>query len=142
MELYKEGHGVLVRRVAFVAVAALVLWGGLTVYDWFQFDLVREHRMSDYQIPVIRQYLDPAFFLCWILVAAGWVFSYRFLNQERQADFLIETDTEVRKVTWPTWKDAINSSLVVLVFVVVVTFYILACDFVLTHLIKFILPHE
>ncbi|HYC77240.1 MAG TPA: preprotein translocase subunit SecE [Planctomycetota bacterium] len=140
METYKEGHGVVIRRVAYLALCVLVVWGGMTIYDLLvRFDAVRKARLVDYRIPVIQQYLDPAFVVCWLLVAAGCVWIYRLLNRERAAEYLIETDNEFRKVTWPTWTDARNSALVVLVFVLVLTGYIIVCDLTLTKILEFIL---
>lgn len=139
MAPYKEGHGVLVRRIAFVSLALLVFWGGLSLYGWLQFPFVKANRWIDYEIPVVKQYVDPAFVITWLLVVGGCVGAFRLLNREKAADFLIETDTEVRKVTWPTWNDAWNSSLVVLLFVVVVTAYIFVCDFVMSRLVGLIL---
>jgi preprotein translocase SecE subunit len=142
-ETYKEGHGVLVRRVTFVALGALVVWGGLELYNWIaSADWVRRNRwggVGGYKIPVIDQYIDPAFAISWIVIIGGCVLLYRFLNKERAADFLIETDTEVRKVTWPTWNDAWNSSLIVLLFVVVLTSFIFVSDFVITRLMNLVL---
>jgi preprotein translocase SecE subunit len=139
-ETYKEGHGVLVRRIAFVAIASLIVWGGTELYGWlYSGEWVRTHRWVDYPIPVIRQYVDPAFVISWIAVIAGCVLVYRALNRQKAADFLIETDTEVRKVTWPTWSDAWNSSLIVLLFVVVMTGFIFLSDFVINRLMRLLL---
>ena len=87
---------------------------------------------------MIQQYIDPAFAISWVLVIGGCVLLYRALNRPRAADFLIETDTEVRKVNWPTWNDAWNSSLIVLLFVAVVTGFIVAADWTINSLMKLI----
>lgn len=137
-EIYKEGHGVLVRRVTFVALAALLIWGGIEVYHWIGSpDWVKNHRVN-YKIPVLDEYIDPAFGISWVVIIAGAVFLYRFLNAPRAADFLIETDTEVRKVTWPSWNDAWNSSLIVLLFVTVLTSFIVVSDIVITRIMKWV----
>jgi preprotein translocase SecE subunit len=139
-EIYKEGHGVLVRRVAFVGLATLLIWGGTELYGWLAgADWVRANRWVDYRIPVLNQYIDPAFVISWAIIIVGCIVIYRLLNRERAADFLIETDTEVRKVTWPTWNDAWNSSLIVLLFVVVVTAFIFSSDFVINRIMGWIL---
>ncbi len=139
MEPYKEGHGVFVRRVAFVSLALLLFWGGLTLYGWLQFSWVKEARWVDYEIPVVRQYIDPAFVISWLVIIGGSILLYRLLNSPKAADFLIETDTEVRKVTWPTWNDALSSSLIVLLFVAVMTSFIFICDFVMNKIVGLIL---
>jgi preprotein translocase SecE subunit len=138
--MYKEGHGVLVRRIAFATLAALLVWGGCELYGWLEPGRwVRDNRWVMYRIPVIHQYIDPAFAISWLTVIAGCVLIYRALNRPQAADFLIETDTEVRKVSWPTWNDAWNSSLIVLLFVVVVTGLIVASDALINLTMKLIL---
>jgi preprotein translocase subunit SecE len=140
VEIYKEGHGVLVRRIAFVTLAALIVWGGTELYGLLNSGKwVQNNRWVDYRIPVIHQYIDPAFAISWIVVIAACVFLYRGLNRPRAADFLIETDTEVRKVTWPSWNDAWNSSLIVLIFVVVMTGFIFLSDFIIGRLMRLVL---
>jgi preprotein translocase SecE subunit len=140
VEIYKEGHGVLVRRVAFVGLATLLVWGGIELYGWLQgADWVRNNRWVNYQIPVVHQYIDPAFVISWAVIVVGCILLYRALNKPRAADFLIETDTEVRKVTWPTWNDAWNSSLIVLLFVLVVTGFIFFSDFVINRVMGWVL---
>jgi preprotein translocase SecE subunit len=140
VEIYKEGHGVLVRRIAFATLAALLVWGGTELYGWLEpAQWVRANRWVMYKIPVVNQFIDPAFVISWVVVITGCVLIYRTLNRPKAADFLIETDTEVRKVNWPTWNDAWNSSLIVLLFVVVVTGFIFASDFVINRVMNWIL---
>jgi preprotein translocase subunit SecE len=140
VEIYKEGHGVLVRRMAFAVSATLIVWGGTELYTWLEgAEWVRRNRWVNYRIPVLDQYIDPAFLISWIVIIAGCVLVYRLLNKERAADFLIETDTEVRKVTWPSWNDAWNSSLIVLLFVLVVTGFIFFSDFVINRVMGWVL---
>jgi preprotein translocase subunit SecE len=141
-EIYKEGHGVLVRRVAFVGLATLLVWGGIELYGWLMaIEWFRhpDRRWVNYRIPVVHQFIDPAFVISWLVIIGGCILIYRLLNKPRSADFLIETDTEVRKVTWPTWNDAWNSSLIVLLFVLVVTGFIFFSDWVINLIMKLIL---
>jgi len=129
--------------VAFVALASLLVWGGLELYHWIAgADWVRSHRLGGaggYRVPVLDQYIDPAFAIAWIVIIGGCILLYRFLNKERAADFLIETDTEVRKVTWPSWNDAWNSSLIVVLFVAVLTSYIFISDYVINRIMTWVL---
>jgi preprotein translocase SecE subunit len=140
VQTYKEGHGVLVRRTAFAVLAGMAVWGAMTLYGALvDFKSIQDLKLVNYRIPVLNQYIDAAFFVTWI--AAGLViwWLYRALSRERAADYLIETEVEFRKVTWPTWNDAVTSALVVLLFVVVMTAYIALCDFSLTSLLGWVL---
>src|SRR3990172_1219609 len=113
-EAYKKGQGVLVRRCAFWILALLIIWGGRSLYDWlvnvemggrFLATLLVEGKgKQGYLLPVLDQRFDVAFAVSWGLVLAALFFLWRFLNRPRSADFLVETDAELKKVTWPSWK--------------------------------------
>jgi preprotein translocase subunit SecE len=53
--------------------------------------------------------------------------------------YLKETYTElVHKVSWPTWADLQNSSVVVLVASLIIALVVFAMDFSFDHLFKFV----
>ena len=147
-EIYKEGQGVLVRRCAFWALVILFVWGGQSLYTWLfnTFDFAKalvfesgKTPLEGYEVPVLEQRLNWAFFISWAFVFGACFLVFRFLNQEKSADFLIETDVELKKVTWPSWKDAWNSSLIVVVFVVVLTAFLVASDYLLDLIFRQVL---
>jgi preprotein translocase SecE subunit len=136
VQIYKEGHGVLVRRTAFFTLAGLVVWGGMSLYDGLvRFDVIKNAALSEYTIPVLGQRPDLAALICWTLVGVVCTWLFKALNREKAADYLIEADTEFQKITWPTWNDAFNSALVVLVFVVLMTLIIAIYDLVLSFIL-------
>jgi preprotein translocase subunit SecE len=47
--------------------------------------------------------------------------------------------TELGKVTWPTRKETIGTAWVVIVIVVLISFYLGACDLILNKLMRLIL---
>ncbi len=53
---------------------------------------------------------------------------YRFLNRPKVADMLIETETELRKVVWPSWADTWAGTMAVVVTVVVLLAYLAVAD--------------
>jgi preprotein translocase subunit SecE len=53
--------------------------------------------------------------------------------------FLKEVRTELKKVTWPTYKGAIASTSVVIVVVIIVSIFLGLVDMGLTRLIRLIL---
>ena len=53
--------------------------------------------------------------------------------------FLEDVQAELAKVTWPTRKETISTAQVVVVIIVIISFYLGACDMVLTTIIKSIL---
>ncbi|MBN2516247.1 MAG: preprotein translocase subunit SecE [Deltaproteobacteria bacterium] len=53
--------------------------------------------------------------------------------------FLRESRIELRKVTWPTPKEALSSTSVVIVVVIIVSLFLGVVDFGLTKIIKLVL---
>ncbi len=135
LNVYKPDQGMLTRWIAFWSVTALVVWGGLALYDWlvgtadFARTLLFEAGPEGSVIPVIEQRMNVAFLCCWVVVIGGTLVVQRMLlANPRNSEFLITTDEEVRKVTWPTWKDSYNSALVVLVFVAILAVFLVLSD--------------
>ena len=53
--------------------------------------------------------------------------------------FFDEVKLELEKVTWPTRKETIGTTWVVVFIVVLISFYLGACDLVLGRLLRFLL---
>jgi preprotein translocase subunit SecE len=53
--------------------------------------------------------------------------------------FIKEAKVELKKVTWPTPKQTLASTAVVIIIVFIVAIYLGIVDFVLTKLVKFVL---
>jgi len=56
------------------------------------------------------------------------------LNRPRLVDLLIETEAEMKKVSWPSRQEAWNSSVIVVVTVVIMMGLLFTYDFVLNKL--------
>lgn len=146
LESYKKGEGVITRRVAFWSLAALLIWAGQGIYtfvlrwDWAKKLLVEDGPPSEgFEIPVFGQRFDLGFVLAWGFVIGSLLVLRSLLNRPKVAEFLIETDAELGKVTWPTWRDAWNSTVVVIIFVLFFTAFLFGSDFVLNRLVKLLL---
>ena len=150
-EIYKEGQGVLVRRCAFWGLMLIIVWGGQSLYTWlfntFDFSKVLliergVEPLQGYRIPLLDQRFNWAFVIAWGMVLAASFVTWRLLMRPRTADFLIDTDTELKKVTWPSWKDAWNSSVIVIVFVIVLTCFLLISDYLLNFVFQQVLDRS
>jgi preprotein translocase SecE subunit len=64
---------------------------------------------------------------------------YRWQNSPKVADLLIDTESELGKVTWPTMTDAVNSSIVVMGVVVFLMAFMAGADIVLAWWTKALL---
>lgn len=139
MEIYKKGEGKLTRRVAFYSLLALSIWGFKTLaiklsgFSWANSEVLGM-TLPYYKLPVTVGVL-----LCIALniVVGFWLF--KILNGEKIAPTLIETETELRKVSWPSWEDAKQSTVVVLVFVAATAIYLTAIEYALKSTFELIL---
>ena len=53
--------------------------------------------------------------------------------------YVSESVQELKQVTWPTWEELKGSTLVVMLFSVIMGFYIAGLDFVLSWIVNFIM---
>ena len=58
---------------------------------------------------------------------------------ERTRSFTTDVVDEIKKVTWPDWPQLKNSTIVVIVFVVIVSLIIFLMDFVVRNVLGFII---
>ena len=70
-----------------------------------------------------------------VLCALGWII-HRWLNRPAVADMLIETEGELRKVTWPNSKETWSGTIAVAVTVLVLLAFLFSTDMVLAWGIK------
>lgn len=75
--------------------------------------------------------VDLAKFVTLGVLAAGAFFLHRILNRPRVADMMIETEGELKKVTWPTGTETWAGALAVLLTVTVLLGYLFVADYVL-----------
>lgn len=57
----------------------------------------------------------------------------------RTRDFTVQVVDEIRKVTWPDWSQLKSSTLVVILFVAIVSAIIFLMDWVVRNLLGFII---
>jgi preprotein translocase SecE subunit len=76
-----------------------------------------------------------------LAAAAGFLALYTFIiwritNKPDTVDFLIATDSEMKKVNWTSRKDLIGSTKVVILFMVFIALFLFACDLLFAQLFK------
>ena len=125
--IYKPGQGRYARVGAGVFIALFAAYGcsslgrflGTTSLD-----------------PVFVKVIPVAVFLA-LMVALAFA-----LNYARLADFLIETEIEMGRVIWPTRREVIVSSMVVIITVVVMAAFLYGADRLLLVALRAIRLYE
>jgi len=101
---------------AYWSLALLILYGCRSFYTilpgWSP-SLGKPLLDSLPKIPILGWNLNGALLISGLVLGAAWYVLYRWQQTPKVADLLIDTETELTKVTWPTLSDAVNSSLVV-----------------------------
>lgn len=137
---YKKDQGRTARLTAFWSLAILVFYGATSLRT----ELVSQAEslakpLGGIRIPVLGIDLSPAFLAAAVVFGIGMFFLTRWLERPRQADLLIETESELKKVTWPSLEETINGSVVVILCVVFIMVYLAGADWLLGRWAKIIL---
>lgn len=98
--LYKRNQGRMVRQVT-----CLAIWIIVAVAVWRCHSLIIGPRL---------EFSGLSYLLAVGLGAVGFWFGYRLVNWPKFADFLISVEAELNKVSWPTQKELVRASIVVI----------------------------
>ena len=119
--IYKEGQGKWLRG----CLAALIAIGGI-------FGVRSLHHQLgplNFRIPGINWHLDGRLFIEAPILLAVLAYGVYLYNKPKVVDFLIDTENELKnRVTWPSKKEELNASIVVVVTVVITMFIIFGAD--------------
>jgi preprotein translocase SecE subunit len=139
---YKKDQGRMVRMATFWSIDILIFWGCRSLHaqlvSWFG---ALGRPIGGMHIPVLGIDVTPAVLIVTTAFAAGTFFLYRWTESPKVADLLIETETELRKVTWPSPSEVLNSSIVVVVCVALLMGFMAGSDLILGRLARMLLFH-
>jgi preprotein translocase SecE subunit len=139
MAAYKQDQGRMVRMAVFWSIAVLLFHGCSSLRrelaGRFSSTLGEPLFAALDRIPVLGIRLSGALLIAVVVFAGGLFVAYRWQEKPKNAELLIETETELRKVTWPTGQEVFNSSMVVVVCVVLLMAFLAAADWLLARLI-------
>lgn len=137
MTKYKPEQGVYARTTAMWLLGSLWCFGGYTLYYWlltFRGEageglMVRDLAGGD--LPVLGTPLTTALITAVVVGLVGlWILA-RVLSAPRAADMLIDSETEMRKCTWPSWNETFSSSIVIVVVMLFFTLMLAGMDYFL-----------
>jgi preprotein translocase SecE subunit len=133
--IYKKGQGYWTRMgTAFTAMLIAALTGNFIYTQMKSIPYARDAAGLPLYIPV-KYALAAGFFV----FAAIALFAWRMMNKPNNVDFLIATDSEMKKVNWTTRKELIGSTKVVIIFVLLISAILFVIDVLfgyLFHLIR------
>jgi preprotein translocase SecE subunit len=137
LEFYKKGQGSISRLLALISSGLLIAWGGRSLWKKLQGseDLVNVFR---FEVPHVGVEINLALVIAVAVVALGWFGIVWLLNRPRSVDLLVETESEMRKISWPSRQEAWNSSIVVVVTVLVMMGLLFFYDVVLNKILSFL----
>jgi len=122
-ELYKRGQGKYVRITTFVAAMVLAVAGAAAL----------SAKLAGYSVtrpPAVRFGIPTA------LVAMIGLLVFRLVNRQRSADFLIATESEMKKVSWSSKKEIVGSTKVVIVTTFILAGVLFGVDIIFTLMFR------
>jgi preprotein translocase subunit SecE len=116
--IYKKGHGYWTRMGTAIGAGLL---GVLIAFELYS------------QIPTFlhgTQQHDKriAFIVAAVFLIAYSIFAFWYTNKPSTVEFLIATDSEMKKVNWTTRKELIGSTKVVIAFMFIIAMFLFTCD--------------
>ena len=131
LELYKKGQGTLARSVAYGIVAGLIVFGAIRLYASLGGPFLE---VLAQDVPVVGD-VTVRKVLAIVVALLGLVGLHLILNRPQSVDLLIETEQEMKKVSWPTLPDVWNATGVVILVTVTLAVTMSAFDFGLRRIL-------
>jgi preprotein translocase SecE subunit len=109
LELYKKGQGSAARIAAYVACGILIVFGAIRLYATIN----RPNELMIAEgLPLIGD-LNGFKAAAFVVGVLGLLALHLLLNRPKSTDLLIETEQEMKKVSWPTFPEVVNATGVV-----------------------------
>jgi preprotein translocase SecE subunit len=138
IEIYKKGQANATRGIAVGTCAALLAWGSYSLFKALYLEGWLRTGFGDTELPGIGLRLSPALAIAVAVFVAACFGTFLLLNRPSTTDLLIDTELEMKKVSWPTRQEAWNSSVVVIVTVLVFTILLFTFDVFISKLLTLV----
>jgi preprotein translocase SecE subunit len=137
MTYARPGLGRATRLCAFGGIAALTAFGAYALYMAPSIHSI----WWDYVLGPATFFgktlgLKPILFPAVAVFLSVMSVVFLLLNQEKWADFLIETEGEIKKVSWPARKEFVGSAMIVVLVVAIVSMFLHYVDKGLSQLMQ------
>jgi preprotein translocase SecE subunit len=137
MEAYREDQGRLARMAAFWSLTLLLLFGCSFMHGMLSESRALGTAINGWRIPIVSIDVSPSFLIAAVVFVGGLLVVRRYLQRPKTADLLIETEAEMKKVTWPTLQEVVNAAIVVVVCVVFIGAFLALADWLLGRVMRY-----
>lgn len=133
-EPYKKVQGMRIRRITMLVVMLAVALG-IYYYIWARTGITAGGAPYTWDIPFVSSHTlvlfrSPGLTIPVILLGLAVWFGYRLVNYPPMAEFLINTEAEMAKVTWTSRKRLIRDTGVVLLTVLFLAVFLYLLDII------------
>ncbi|MGR3296378.1 MAG: preprotein translocase subunit SecE [Candidatus Bathyanammoxibius sp.] len=147
MEVYKKNQGFQARLFIGILLGGFALFAAHAVYGTF---IESPQLYPGAEVPLVGTKLTwglvsaVTFFLVSVGLIGVYTTGYETglgrvdTNSKKTVEFLIDTQGELQKVSWPTREELIGSTGVVIILLVILGAYIFGVDWVITRIMKII----
>ncbi|HON43885.1 MAG TPA: preprotein translocase subunit SecE [Planctomycetota bacterium] len=147
---YKGKQGKIVRWSVFLASAALMMFGVYRFYIGFPYNSVLAEQRPDFWKRLYQNFftleietlnisigVSPRLLITLSLaIIILLLLAYFCFKHVRTSEFLINTEDEMRKVAWPTPMEVVDSSVVVIIVIIVTGLFLFASDILLDRILR------
>jgi preprotein translocase SecE subunit len=132
--IYKKGQGYWTRMGTAISAAILALLTGDFVYT--QMNAIPYSKDAHGDPLYIPRQIAAA--VAVFIFAAIIFFAWRLMNKPSHVDFLIATDSEMKKVNWTTRAELMGSTKVVIFFVLLISLILFTLDVIFGYFFQLI----
>lgn len=145
--VYKKGQGIYSRIVVGIALGVLGLYAAISLHNVL---LDLPNVAQNARIPLVGLGLTWGLICSFALFAVLGFLIYIFVagmetgvrpldnSGKRVVEFLIETQGELQKVSWPTKYELVGSTAVVIISVVVIGIFVLGVDWFVSLIMGYV----
>lgn len=143
---YKPREGRIIRLVTWALTSLFALFGCVSLfYAISTEDITKIPPLETfwgkllYTVPFFELHIRVGTIICLVVFLTIVILINRLvLNTSKSADFLIDTEFELKKVSWPPKNEYWGSSVAVIISVFVVGSFIFIIDMLLTQIMRLV----
>jgi len=133
LELYKAGQGKYARGIAYALGAGLIVFGGVRLYATI--NVPGQEWVKD--VPLIG-HVSIYNTIALGIVLLGMLLLHLVLNRPGAVDALVDTEQELKKVSWPSKIEVRNATLVVVLVTFVMALLLFGYDRILQWVFRLV----